>query len=181
MNFRTITVLTVLTLLALFAGINWPAFTQPTKLNLLFTQTETPLGTVMLGVVAVLTVLYVLFTLGIEAAALTEVRRYARDLHQARKLLEKEEESRFVNLKAYLEAELAELREELQAIQDQLQKRTQELKAALQDESGSLSTQIDSLKVQHKEILQRIDRLSALAKETPAEDRGEGFPPVDQG
>jgi uncharacterized integral membrane protein len=168
-------VIVVLVLLALFAGLNWPAFTAPTTLNLLFAKVQAPLGLVMLGVVLVLTLLYVLFSLGVEASALIEVRRYARELYQTRKLLENEEESRFLQLKGYLEAEFAResealaglekalgegfagLKAALGALEDHLNALAEGQKGALKEELERVRTQIDTLKLQHREIVQKIE------------------------
>ncbi len=175
MNIRTLTVIVVLVLLGLFAGLNWPAFTAPTILNLLFAKVQAPLGLVMLGVILALTLLYVLFSLGVEASALIEVRRYARELYQVRKQLENEEESRFLQLKGFLEAEFArqgetqaqlskalsagfgELRQGLEALEKRLSTLPEEQRQALEEELERLATQIDTLKLQHREIVQKIE------------------------
>ncbi len=175
MNIRTLTVIVVLVLLGLFAGLNWPAFTAPTTLNLLFAKVQAPLGLVMLGVILALTLLYVLFSLGVEASALIEVRRYARELYQVRKQLENEEESRFLQLKGFLEAEFArqgetqaqlskalsagfgELRQGLEALEKRLSTLPEEQRQALEEELERLATQIDTLKLQHREIVQKIE------------------------
>lgn len=175
MNIRTLTVIVVLVLLGLFAGLNWPAFTAPTTLNLLFAKVQAPLGLVMLGVILALTLLYVLFSLGVEASALIEVRRYARELYQVRKQLENEEESRFLQLKGFLEAEFArqgetqaqlskalsagfgELRQGLEAMEKRLSTLPEEQRQALEEELERLATQIDTLKLQHREIVQKIE------------------------
>ncbi len=175
MNIRTLTVIVVLVLLGLFAGLNWPAFTAPATLNLLFAKVQAPLGLVMLGVVLVLTLLYVLFSLGVEASALIEVRRYARELYQTRKLLENEEESRFLQLKGYLEAEFARqseagaqlqkaleegfgsLGEGLEGLARRLEALPEQQRQALKEELERLTTQIDTLKLQHREIVQKIE------------------------
>jgi len=175
MNIRTLTVALVLGLLLLFAGLNWATFTAPTTLNLLFTKVEAPLGLVMLGVVLLLTLLYALFSLGVEASALLEVRRYARELHQVRKQLEDEEASRFTKLKRYLEGEFQKLDEwhtqhekEMEARAEAILRRVEELERALKqseenlrqgvrEEAERLSTQIETLKLQHREIVQKLE------------------------
>ena len=187
MNVRTLTVALVLGLLLLFAGLNWQAFTAPTRLNLLFTRVEAPLGLVMLGVVLFLTLLYVLFSLGVEASALLEVRRYARELYQVRKQLEHAEASRFVELKRYLEGAFGRLEEahtqhekELEARFEALSARLDALKqaiaeggeavrAALREEVERLETRLETLKLQHGELGQKIEaaaeRLRAALRE----------------
>jgi uncharacterized integral membrane protein len=107
---RTLVVLPLLVLIGAFAALNWGVFTASTTLNILIARVEAPLGLVMLGVVAVLTALYALFTLSVEASALLETRRYARQLEVQRKLAADAEGSRFQELRNYLEGQLAALR-----------------------------------------------------------------------
>ncbi len=190
MNIRTLTVVLVLGLLLLFAGLNWQAFTAPTPLNLLFTRVEAPLGLVMLGVVLVLTLLYVLFSLGVEASALLEVRRYARELYQVRKQLEDAEASRFTELKRYLEGAFAQLDEalsrhekEVGARAEALLDRIAELEralaegeeatlAAVKEEFERLFTQIETLKLQHREIGQKIEAAAERLRAELRESQG---------
>jgi hypothetical protein len=72
----------------------------------------------------VVTLLYLLFTIGLETAALLEVKRYARELLHYKKLAEEAEESRYTELKRYLEAEFARLgeaeKEEIRALEARL-------------------------------------------------------------
>jgi uncharacterized integral membrane protein len=107
---RTVFVLVVLALLGAFAGLNWSAFTAPVALNLLVARIEAPLGLVMLTVTGALTLLYFLFALWMETAALLEARRHGRELDAQRRLADEAEASRFAELRRYLEAELGRLR-----------------------------------------------------------------------
>lgn len=85
---------------------------------------EAPLGLVLLVALGVVTLLYLLFTLGLETAALLEVRRYARELLHYKKLAEDAEQSRFTELRRYLEGEFQALREaereELRALKEEV-------------------------------------------------------------
>ncbi len=107
---RSLFLVLVLALLAVFAALNWAVFTAPTSLNLLVAQIEAPLGLIMLAVTAVLSAIYFLFVLWLETAALLEYRRHARDLSTQRQLAESAEASRYAELRRVLEAELAALR-----------------------------------------------------------------------
>ena len=78
MGARTFFALLVLVLGGLFAWLNWPEVTRTAPLSLGFTRVEAPLGLVLLVALGVVTLLYLLFTFGLETAALLEVRRYAR-------------------------------------------------------------------------------------------------------
>jgi hypothetical protein len=110
MRGRNVFLLVVIVLMGLFAGLNWPAFTEPKLLNLFFARVNAPLGIILLVLTAVLVVVYFLYTVGLETAALLEVKRYARELLASRKLADEAEASRMTELKKYIETELAGLK-----------------------------------------------------------------------
>lgn len=110
MTARTITLLLLLTLLALFAVVNWGTFIAPTRLSLLVTSVEAPLGLVMLGFVALLTVAFLGYVMYVQASALATGRRQAEELRQQRELADQAEASRFTELREYLAGELEALR-----------------------------------------------------------------------
>ncbi|GAA6756290.1 hypothetical protein QT17_06745 [Thermus sp. 2.9] len=111
MSARTLFALFFLLLLALFAWLNWGEITRPAPLSLGLTRVEAPLGLVLVVALGVVSLLYLLFTIGLETAALLEVRRYAREVLQYKKLAEDAEQSRYTELRRYLEAEFARLKE----------------------------------------------------------------------
>jgi uncharacterized integral membrane protein len=102
MRTRTVLLLAILALLALFTALNLNAFLAPTTLSLAFAQVQAPLGLVMLGVVALLSALFLAFALSLQAGSLSEARRFARDLEAQRTLADRAEESRFVDLQGRL-------------------------------------------------------------------------------
>ena len=61
MYLRTILIGLVLGALALFTAVNWQAFTTPTTLSLVFATIEGPLGLILLGAVALLTALFLIY------------------------------------------------------------------------------------------------------------------------
>lgn len=111
MSGRTLFALLVLLLLALFAWLNWGEITKPTSLSLGLTRVEAPLGLVLVIALGAVSLLYLIFTIGLETAALLEVKRYARELLHYKKLAEDTEQSRYTELRRYLEAELKRLEE----------------------------------------------------------------------
>jgi uncharacterized integral membrane protein len=93
--------------LGIFAALNWTAVSAPTDLNLLFRRVEAPLGVILLGVTAAVTVLYIAFLAWLETVALLEARRTARELNAQRELAQRAEASRYSELREFLAAELA--------------------------------------------------------------------------
>src|SRR5437773_12580648 len=80
MRLRSILLLVVVGVIALFAALNWEAFTAPTTLRLGFGTMEAPLGLIMLGVTVLLTLLFLVFVTYLQASVLLEGRRHAREL-----------------------------------------------------------------------------------------------------
>lgn len=124
MSARTLFVILLLLLLVLFAWLNWGEITKPTSLSLGLTRVEAPLGLVLVVALGVVSLLYLIFTIGLETAALLEVRRYARELLHYKKLAEEAEQSRYTELRRYLEEELKRLaeaeKEEIRALEARL-------------------------------------------------------------
>ncbi|WP_243029053.1 DNA cytosine methyltransferase [Thermus albus] len=124
MSARILFALFVLLLLVLFSWLNWGEVTKPTSLSLGLTRVEAPLGLVLVVALGVVSLLYLIFTIGLETAALLEVRRYARELLHYKKLAEEAEQSRYTELRRYLEEELKRLaeveKEEIRALEARL-------------------------------------------------------------
>ncbi|WP_457629984.1 DNA cytosine methyltransferase [Oceanithermus sp.] len=157
MNLRTLTVTVVLLLVALFAALNWSLITAPAEINLVVTRVSAPLGLILLAVIALLSVLYFVFLAMIETSSLIEVRRYAREVQQARKLADKAEASRFAELKKFLESELSGLKSGQQELR-------QHVGATVEEARAALSLEHDTLKSQHGELGQRIDGKAEMLK-----------------
>ena len=110
MRARTALLLLILAALAIFAALNWTVITTPTQIHLVFARIDAPLGVILLAVTAGVTLLYGVFLTWIETSAMLDTRRYARELQAQRQLAETAEASRYTELKAYLQGEMASLR-----------------------------------------------------------------------
>ncbi|WP_117237518.1 DNA cytosine methyltransferase [Thermus sediminis] len=146
MSGRTFFALLFLLLLFLFAWLNWGEIAKPTPLSLGLTRVEAPLGLVLVVALAVVSLLYLIFTIGLETAALLEVRRYARELLHYKKLAEDAEQSRYTELRRFLEAELGRLaeseKEEIRALEAQLEEMLEKHSNTLAAYIGELEDQI---------------------------------------
>lgn len=121
MRYQALFVGIVLFFIVLFAGLNWELFTTISNLNLLFTTVEAPLGIVMLVVVMGLSLVYLIIVGTIETGSLMRNRRNTKELEKARKLAESEEQSRYNELKKFLDDEISQVNSKLKEIQDQLE------------------------------------------------------------
>ena len=106
MKIRTLLLLIVLGLITVFAALNWSAFMTPTTLSLGVAEIQAPLGLVMLGLLAFLLALFLVFVVYLQTAVLFDARRNARELQASRELADQAEASRITELRGYLEGEL---------------------------------------------------------------------------
>jgi|APLak6261703504_1056268.scaffolds.fasta_scaffold01790_7 uncharacterized integral membrane protein len=109
MRIRTLILLIALGAIAIFAALNWSAFTTSTTLSLGITDFQAPLGLIMLIAIAVLTALFLVFIITLQTTVLLETRRQARELQTARALAEQAEASRYSELRLYIDGELQKL------------------------------------------------------------------------
>lgn len=149
MKIRTLFLLIVVVAIAVFAALNWSAFMTPTTLSLGVAVVQAPLGLVMLGLLAFLTALFLVFMIYLQTSFLLEARRNARELQANRELAEKAEVSRFTELRGFLDTELkkqadvdAETRAAVLARLDQLDN---DLRAAVEQAGNTLSAYIGEL------------------------------------
>ncbi len=149
MKIRSLLMLAVLIVVAGFVALNWTAFMTPTTLSLGLTETQAPLGMVMLGLMLVLVAMFLAFVVYLQTSVLFDARHHARELRLNRELADKAEASRFTELRAALDngltrqAELDEAsRAALLARMDQLDRG---LRAALEQTETSLSAYVGEL------------------------------------
>jgi len=113
-------VMIALALVAGFAALNWTAFMTPTTLSVFAFEIYAPLGGIMLGALAVLTLLAVAFAASWRTSMLLESRRLTRELAAQRELAERAEASRVAELGARIDALDASLRQALGVIEHSL-------------------------------------------------------------
>jgi uncharacterized integral membrane protein len=109
MYLRTLLIFVLLGVLIIFAFINWSAFMSPTTLSVGFTTVEAPLGLILLGIAACLTLLFLIYVVYLQSSTLMESRRYGRELQAQREMADQAEASRIAQLHSFLEAELRKL------------------------------------------------------------------------
>lgn len=155
MKLLTLLLLLILAAFSAFATLNWRVFVTPTELSLGLATVQMPLGMVMLGLLVLVTALFLIFVVYLQTTTMLEIRRHSRELKASRDLADKAEASRFTELRALLEAEMvkqanlgAESRAAVLARVDRL---ADELRSAI-DESGN------SLAASLGEIEDRLDK-----------------------
>lgn len=109
MTLRSLLFILVFGALAAFVFANWNVFNTPTTLSLLFSEVYAPLGVVLLGFIAVITILFLSFIVYMQMSGLIETRRYSRELQTQRQLADQAEASRFTELRGIIEGEVGKL------------------------------------------------------------------------
>src|SRR5215813_13911429 len=115
MRVRTLVVVVLLLLVALFAGLNWGAFTAPTELWLGVATVRAPLGLILLAIMVFLATVFLGYVVYLQTSFLMEARRSARELQAQRELADQAEASRFTELRAHLDSRLTEIESSLSA------------------------------------------------------------------
>ena len=157
MHLRTVILLVVFALLAIFAALNWGAFMAPASLSLGFTVVQAPLGFVLLGFVAFLSALFLAFVVYLQGTVLMDNHRSARELQAQRELAEKAEASRLAELRGYLAGEI-------DRIHQRIDKLDHDFGEAFERNEASMAAYIG-------ELGERVDR-QAAAGELPAHRPG---------
>lgn len=149
MKFRTPLLLVLLLVIALFAALNWSAFTAPTTLSLLVTTVQAPLGLIMLGAVLLLTLLFTVFATYLQTAALLSSRQHAKEIAAQRRLADQAEASRIAELQHLLASSLMKLEQQSQearaAALARMDGLEQDLRLTIAHECAGLAAQIGEL------------------------------------
>ena len=149
MKISTLFLIIIVAAIAAFAVLNWGTFMAPTVLSLWFATFQAPLGLVMLGLLAFLTGLFLLFVVYLQTSVLLETRRHARELQANKELASQAEASRFTELRGFLEGELkkqADLDTESRAaVLERLDQLDGDLRSVVEESVNTLSAYIGEL------------------------------------
>jgi uncharacterized membrane protein affecting hemolysin expression len=138
MRISTLLLLLVLLATAAFVIINWTTVATPTRLSLLVTTVEAPIGLVMLTLVILVVLAFGTYVLVWQSAMMVESRRQTKELQLQRNLADQAEASRFTELRSVLHDELETLANRIAQMQEAL-------RAEIHDNANSLSATIAEL------------------------------------
>ena len=149
MYLRTVIIVLVLGLLGIFAIFNWSAFLSPTTLTVGFATVEAPLGLILLGIVGLITVLFLIYLVFLQSTTLLESRRQARELQNQREIADRAEESRFEQLRSAMESRLRDLenqaKESKTALLARLDDLERDLRSAVEQSGNTLAAYIGEI------------------------------------
>ncbi|OYY84425.1 MAG: Signal transduction histidine kinase [Methylophilales bacterium 16-45-9] len=103
MKLQSLLLLIVFALIAAFAALNWGVFLSTTELSLGYTTVNMPLGLIMLGLLAIVTTLFLMYVVYLQGSVLLEARRHSKELQANRELADQAEASRFTELRTFLD------------------------------------------------------------------------------
>lgn len=149
MKIRTLLLLLILAIVAVFTLLNWAAFMTPTALTLGVAEVQAPLGLVMLGVVVLLTAVFLLYVVYLQTTLLMDARQNNKELQQQRKLADQAEASRFTELRTYLELELLKQlnhdKESRDLVLARMEQTERDLRLTVEQSGNSLAASIGQL------------------------------------
>ncbi len=165
MKIRTLVLIIGILLLAVFTALNADEILRPTTLNLGFSQAEAPLGLVMLGVVVVVLAFFLIALVFLQTSHLLELRRATKEASEQRHLADKAEQSRFTELRQFLQtqyqetlereqAQIAQANERLQAMEGKLLTGTEQTANGL---AASIAEMEDRLERQVQKLEQKLN------------------------
>lgn len=106
MKIRTLLLILFILLIAGFVALNFEQILQPSTLHFGFSEVQAPMGLVLLGMLALVLVVFLLALVYYQTMHLMEVRRITREVAEQRRLADQAEASRFTELRQYLQTEM---------------------------------------------------------------------------
>ena len=165
----------VAALLVAVATLNWEVFITPTDISLGFGQVAVPLNLMLLGLLVLLSVLFLVHAVYIQGSALMETRRHTKELLANRDLADKAEASRFTDLRAHLDREVAKLSEVINTQSRETLSRVDRAEMGLRERpaDAEISRLVQAVENHNRDLHSRVDRLEmglreGLAGYTPA-------------
>lgn len=100
MKIRTLGMLLIVIVMAVFLIINWGTLSQVTTVNLVYTEMEAPLGIIIVAAFAAVVVLLMAYTVWQQASVMMELRAAYKEARTARQMAEDADKSRIAEIRA---------------------------------------------------------------------------------
>ena len=142
MKLRTLGIILVLILLAVFLIINWTALSTVMTVNLVYREIQAPLGVIVVVIVvaafAVVVLCMFIYTVWQQASVSLEIRSAYKEARTARHLADEADKSRVTALHT-------EMNERLTKIETMLSERTEEMLSLVRTRSGEVDAKLAEL------------------------------------
>jgi hypothetical protein len=156
MTVRATILLIVFAIIFSFIGLNWAEFSVSSTLSFGFAVVQIPIGFVMLGFLFLVTGLFTIYVLYLQASEALRERRIVGELESQRKLADQAEASRIANLAGALEQGFTQLRAAQAEATAQL---TQQIQALDVAGRNALQSSNNALSAHMGEIEDRLNKL----------------------
>jgi biopolymer transport protein ExbB/TolQ len=157
MTVRATILLIVFAVIFSFIGLNWSEFSVASTLSFGFAVVQVPIGFVMLGFLLVVTGLFTIYVLYLQATEALRERRIVGELESQRKLADQAEASRIADLRATLDQGVNQLRAAQTEATAQLAQQIQALdlagRNALQSSNNALSAHLGEIEDRLNKLL----------------------------
>lgn len=134
---RTLAMMLILVLLAVFLIINWTTLSTVTTVNLVFDEIQAPLGIIVVISFAVVIAILMLYTIWQQASVVVEIRQAHKDARIARQAADDADKSRVIELGKDVRARFDQLEALVVAKNEALEKLVRE-RADAQDRQFAL-------------------------------------------
>lgn len=180
MKIRTIFLLFVLILMAVFLVINWTALSTVTAVNLIYTEIQAPLGVLVVGGFAAVVFVLLVYMVWQQASVTLELRAAYKEARNARTVADDAEKSRFAESNRILLERIEKLEalmtarsdETLTAVRQEAVRAEERYKALFDDQkraqgelTAQVQTQIGAMEKRVVETLPSAVPTQALAEE----------------
>lgn len=167
MSLRALVLLLVCAAIVTFVGVNWTEMNRPTDLSLIFTEVRAPLGLVLVGLMGFLSVVFVGVMAYTQGTVLMETRRHARELAAQRELADKAEASRFTDLRAHVDKEVARLTEAIDHRTQETLSRIDRAEMGLRERpvDADIGRLVQTVETHNRDLHARVDRLEMGLRE----------------
>lgn len=99
MKIRTLGMLLIVIVMAVFLIINWGTLSQVTTVNLVYTEIQAPLGIIVVAAFAVVVALLMIYTVWQQASVMVELRAAYKEARAARAMAEDADKSRVADIR----------------------------------------------------------------------------------
>jgi len=176
MTIRTVLLVFLSALAALFAVVNWQAIMAVVPVNLLFTQINAPLGLIIIVGFGALWLFVLVWAIMQQASVVFELRRAYKEVHANKTLAENAEKSRLQEARTALEDAVKRVEEKMIERADTAAQAQSERAAALKSGLEGLVSEVKLLRAQVETIAQKAEiTVPEELPQEPAEPEKKGF------
>lgn len=137
MKFRTLGLLLIFVLMAVFLVINWSTLSQVTTVNLIYKEIQAPLGVIVVCGFGALILLLALYTVWQQASVMMELRAASKESRRSHQLAEEADKSRLTEA-------TKELKERFDKLEALLSTRSDEMLSTLRTRADQLEAAVNA-------------------------------------